>query len=278
MTWIVYDSPVIVNTGGALSPEEFWQYQVRGFSYRGVERIYPASIIKLFYLVAIHEWLNKGMVGDSTELQRAIKDAIAISSNDATSLIVDVLTGTTSGPELPEGPFETWKQQRNIVNRYFKSLGWQELEAININQKPWNEGAYGRERAFLGELMENRNMLTTDAVARLLHSIIGGVAVSSDRSLAMMELLKRNLNSEVLDCEENQITGFLGAGLPANAQIWSKAGWTSKVRHDSAYIEIPDRQPYLLVVFTEGKNQPPNRELLPFISNAIAEAMEKVSG
>ena len=278
LTWIVYDPPVIVNTGGALSPAEFWQYEVRGFSYRGVERIYPASIVKLFYLVAIHEWLDKGMVGDSPELQRAIKDAIIDSSNDATSLIVDVLTGTTSGPELPEAPFATWKQQRNIVNRYFKSLGWQDLEGININQKPWNEGAYGRERAFLGELMENRNMLTTDTVARLLHSIIGGVTVSSDRSLTMMELLKRNLNCEVLDGEENQITGFLGSGLPANAQIWSKAGWTSQVRHDSAYIEIPDRQPYLLVVFTEGKNQPPNKELLPFISSAIAEAMEKVSG
>ena len=119
LTWIVYDPPVIVNTGGALSPAEFWQYEVRGFSYRGVERIYPASIVKLFYLVAIHEWLDKGMVGDSPELQRAIKDAIIDSSNDATSLIVDVLTGTTSGPELPEAPFATWKQQRNIVNRYF---------------------------------------------------------------------------------------------------------------------------------------------------------------
>ena len=278
LTWIVYDPPVIVNTGGALSPAEFWQYEVRGFSYRGVERIYPASIVKLFYLVAIHEWLDKGMVGDSPELQRAIKDAIIDSSNDATSLIVDVLTGTTSGPELPEAPFVTWKQQRNIVNRYFKSLGWQELEGININQKPWNEGAYGRERAFLGELMENRNMLTTDAVARLLHSIIGGVTVSSDRSLQMMQLLKRDVNSQAINGEENQITGFLGAGLPANAKIWSKAGWTSKVRHDCAYIEIPDRQPYLLIVFTEGKNQPPNRELLPFISNAITEAMEKVSG
>ncbi|MDJ0682024.1 MAG: serine hydrolase [Xenococcaceae cyanobacterium MO_167.B52] len=277
LTWIVYDPPVIVNTGGALSPAEFWQYEVRGFSYRGVERIYPASIVKLFYLVAIHEWLDKGMVGDSPELQRAIKDAIIDSSNDATSLIVDVLTGTTSGPELPEAPFATWKQQRNIVNRYFKSLGWQELEGININQKPWNEGAYGRERAFLGELMENRNMLTTDAVARLLHSIIGGVTVSSDRSLQMMQLLKRDVNTKAIDGEENQITGFLGAGLPTNAQIWSKAGWTSQVRHDCAYIEIPDRQPYLLVVFTEGKNQPPNRELLPFISNGIAEAMEKVS-
>ena len=277
LTWIVYDPPVIVNTGGALSPAEFWQYEVRGFSYRGVERIYPASIVKLFYLVAIHEWLDKGMVGDSPELQRAIKDAIIDSSNDATSLIVDVLTGTTSGPELPEAPFATWKQQRNIVNRYFKSLGWQELETINVNQKPWNEGAYGRERAFLGDLMENRNMLTTDGVARLLHSIIGGVAVSSDRSLQMMKLLKRNPNAEAPPIgEENQITGFLGEGLPANAQIWSKAGWTSQVRHDSAYIEIPERQPYLLVVFTESQNHPSQKDLLPFISSAVAEAMEKV--
>jgi hypothetical protein len=34
----------------------------------------------------------------------------------------------------------------------------------------------------LGELMDNRNALTTEATARLLHSIVGGVAVSgSDR-------------------------------------------------------------------------------------------------
>ena len=180
LTWIVYEQPVIVNTGGALSPLEFWQYQVKGFSYRGAERIYPASIVKLFYLVAIHEWLQGGMTFESLELNRAIRDAIVESSNDATSLLVDVLTGTTSGPELPPNPFESWKKQRNIVNRYYASLNWSELESINVNQKTWCDGAYGRERAFLGEMMENRNILTTDAVARLLHSIIGGVAVSSE--------------------------------------------------------------------------------------------------
>ncbi len=37
---------------------------------------------------------------------------------------------------------------------------------------------YGRERAFYGEMLDNRNMLTTNAIARLLHSIVGGVAVS----------------------------------------------------------------------------------------------------
>ena len=277
LTWIVYDYPVIVNTGGALSPEEFWQHEVRGFSYRGFERIYPASIVKLFYLVAIEEWLEEGMISDSLELQRAIRDSIIDSSNDATSLILDTLTGTTSGPELPPGPFETWKQQRNIVNRYFQSLGWSELDTINVNQKPWNEGPYGREKAFLGEMMENRNMLTTDSVARLLHSIIGGVAVSSDRSSQMMKLLKRSLNPQDLaqyEGEENQVTGFLGEALPANAQIWSKAGWTSQVRHDAAYIEIPQQQPYLLVVFTKGKDNVNNNRILPFISQAFMKGLE----
>ncbi len=275
LTWIVYDYPVIVNTGGALSSAEFWQYQVRGYSYRGLERIYPASIVKLFYLVAISEWLDKGMIAESPELNRAIRDTIVESSNDATSLLVDVLTGTTSGPELPAAPFATWKQQRNIVNRYFHSLGWEELESINVNQKTWGDGAYGRERAFLGEMMENRNMLTTDAVARLLHSIIGGVAVSSDRSQQMMKLLQRSLNpAEFIEKDgENQVTGFLGEGLPTNAQLWSKAGWTSQVRHDAAYIEIPDLPPYLLVVFTEGKANSQNKAILPFISQAMVKAM-----
>ncbi|GAC1481287.1 MAG: serine hydrolase [Chamaesiphon sp.] len=280
LTWIVYDSPVFVNTGGALSPEEFWKHSVRGFSYRGVERIYPASVVKLFYLVAVYEWLEKGMIPEaSSELNRAIRDMIVHSSNDATSLVVDVLTGTTSGPELSPAPFETWKQQRNIVNRYFQSLGWPELETINLNQKTWCEGPYGRERAFLGELMENRNMLTTNATARLLHSIIGGVAVTGARSQSMMTLMKRSLESSDLmnSDDENQVTSFLGGGLPQDALLWSKAGWTSHVSHDAAYIEIPFRQPYLLVVFTEGKDTSQNQTILPFISQHFATRMEFLS-
>ncbi|NJO41651.1 MAG: serine hydrolase [Cyanobacteria bacterium CRU_2_1] len=277
LTWIVYDEPVPVNTGGALTPEEFWKYSVRGFTYRGVEQIYPASVVKLFYLVAAHEWLKQGMIQPSSELDRAIRDMVVDSGNDATSLVVDVLTGTTSGPELSPRPFETWMYQRNIVNRYFHALGWTELESINVNQKTWCDGAYGRERVFLGELMDNRNRLTTDAVARLLHSIVGGVAVSSERSQSMMSVLKRSLDPAELAADpENQITGFLGAGLPQNAQVWSKAGWTSQVRHDAAYIELFNCRPYLLVVFTEGKPYSDSETILPFISRQIADAVSSL--
>lgn len=273
LTWIVYDPPVIVNTGGALSPQAFWNHEVRGFSYRGSDRIYPASVVKIFYLVAVYEWLETGMIQGTPELERAIRDTIVDSSNDATSLVVDVLTGTTSGPELPQGPFQTWQLQRNIVNRYLHSLGWSELELVNVNQKTWCDGPYGRERVFVGESMENRNMLTTNATARLLHSIIGGVAVSSKSSQVMMTLMKRSLNPADLNTEdENQVTGFLGEGLPLDAEIWSKAGWTSQVRHDAAYIEIPGKQPYLLVVFTEGKENSKNKTILPFISQQFAAA------
>ena len=278
LTWIVYDPPVIVNTGGALSFEEFWKHQVRGFSYRGVERIYPASVVKLFYLVAVHEWLEKGMISPSAELDRAIRDMIVDSSNDATALVVDVLSGTTGGPELPPGPFETWKFQRNIVNRYFQNLAWQELESINVNQKTWGDGPYGRERAFVGEMMENRNMLTTNATARLLHSIVGGVAVSSARSQAMMALMKRSLEAaDLIADEENQVEGFLGGSLPKEAKLWSKAGWTSQVRHDAAYIELPHLLPYQLVVFTEGKAQSKNTDILPFVSQQVVVAMSQLS-
>jgi beta-lactamase class A len=112
-----------------------------------------------------------------------------------------------------------------------------------------------------------------------MHSIVGGAAVSGDRSSQMMRLLHRDLNlAETTPDpgEENQVNGFLGAGLPPGSQIWSKAGWTSQVRHDAAYIELVDRQPYVLIVFTEGTANSQNRQILPFIADRFANAMSQI--
>ena len=71
-------------------------------SYRGGEQIYPASVIKLFYLVAAHRWMEDGKLQDTEELRRAMRDMIVDSGNEPTHYIVDLLTGTTSGPELSQ--------------------------------------------------------------------------------------------------------------------------------------------------------------------------------
>jgi beta-lactamase class A len=277
LTWLVYDANAPINTGGAISAIDFWRYVPRGFGHRDQQRIYPASIIKLFYLVAAQEWLEKGMINPSAELERAMQSMVIDSSNDATSLVVDILSGTTSGPTISPEPFKTWQHQRNIVNRYYQSLGWPELADININQKTWGDGPYGREREFVGTMYDNRNMLTTRATARLLHSLVGGVAVSTARSQAMIDLLQRDLSlteTTLAPGEENQLTGFLAAGLPTGSRVISKAGWTSTVRHDACYAEMPDRAPSLLIVFTEGHAD--ERQILPFIGQQWAAALSQV--
>src|SRR5438045_1764411 len=42
-------------------------------SYRGDVPIYPASVIKLFYLAAAHRWMEDGKLQDSPELRRAMR-------------------------------------------------------------------------------------------------------------------------------------------------------------------------------------------------------------
>ena len=277
VTWITYEPPYLVNTGGALSAEEFWQHRPNGASYRGVELVDPAGLVKLFYLVAAHVWLEQGMMQTSLETERAIADTIVEPGHDAVSYIVDVLSGTTSGPAIPAGPFETWKSQRNIVNRYFAQLGWPELRAVNMNQKIWSDGPYGRERDFLGEAFENRNLLTTEAIARLFHSIVGGVSVTGARSQTMMKLLSKSLNPATHSANlDNQTIGFIGTGLPPTAKIWSKSGMSSQVRHDAAYIESERTHPYLLVVFTEGLENSQDEALIPFVSKRIFEASQQI--
>ena len=203
-------------------------------SFRGNERIYPASVVKLFYLAATHRWLEDKKLTETPELKRSVKDMIVDSSNEATQYVLDVLTHTTGGYELPPKEMEKWQYARNAVNRYFTSLGYTN---INVNQKTFCEDAYGREKVSRGPNGENRNKLTTDATARLMMEIATGKAVTPARSQQMMELLKRDYAGTSKDADD-QGHGFTGIALKdiEGARLWSKAGWTSTTRHDVAYI------------------------------------------
>lgn len=239
-------------------------------SYRGNERIYPASVVKLFYLVAVHRWLEDKKIQETDELKRAVKDMIVDSSNEATQYVVDVLTQTTGGYELPAKEMEAWQYKRNAMNRYYTSLGFTN---INVNQKTFCEDAYGREKVSRGPKGENRNKLTTDATARLLAEIVAGRAVSQPRSGMMMELLRRTYTGTSSD-NDDQGHGFTGIALKDidGAKLWSKAGWTSTTRHDAAYIELPNGAKFVLVTFTTDHAN--EREIIPTVARVVIDAMK----
>jgi beta-lactamase class A len=241
-------------------------------SFRGNERIYPASVVKMFYLVAAERWLEDKKIEDSPELTRAIRDMIVDSSNEATQYVVDVITHTTAGYELPPKEMEEWQYQRNAVNRYYASLGYSN---INVNQKTFCEDAYGRERISRGPNGENRNKLTTDATARLLLEIVTGKAGTPQRTKLMVDLLKRNYAGKSTD-NDDQGHGFTGIALQGmeGVRLWSKAGWTSTTRHDAAYVEMPDGAKFVLVTFTTDHAN--EREIIPTVARVVIDGLKIV--
>jgi beta-lactamase class A len=238
-------------------------------NYNAAAKIYPASVVKLFYLVAVHRWLEDGKLKDTPELRRAMKDMIVESSNDATQFIVDTLTGVSGGPELSEKELKVWAYKRNAVNRYFTSLGYFN---INVCQKTYCEDAYGREQQFRGKDGINRNKLTSYATARLLSEIVTGKAVTPDRSKQMMELLKRDFETPRKNNDEDQDYDFTAMALKPGMKLWSKSGWTSQTRHDAAYVETPDGKKFVLSVFTT--NVANVKEIIPSIAKIVLDGMK----
>lgn len=233
---------------------------------RGGEMIYPASVIKLFYLAATHRWMEDGRLTDTPEVRRAMKDMIVDSSNDATHYLIDLLTGTTSGPELPDAEIGGWFERRNAVTRYFTGLGY---TGVYAHKKPWGDGPYGRESQAIRLYEPKRNMLTTDDTARLLVEIVNGKCVTPARSREMLELMKRDPAAPTADPDDQ--AKFSGPGLPAGTRLWSKAGWTSQTRHDAIHVELPGGARFVLVTFTVGHAS--NREILRHAASEVSRAM-----
>jgi len=240
-----------------------------GTFIKNKKMFYPASIVKLVYSLAAFYWIKKGSLLLSDELNDAVRKMLSFSSNNATSFLIDLLTGTTSGPCIEGELWENWKYQRNIINDWLNDLNWEELSGINCCQKTWDDGPFGREKEFYGHDNKNRNAMNSDSAARVLEEIMIHIDYQKN-DLNLRSFLKRNLNKVVLKNDSlNQIDGFLGEGLPESINLWSKAGLMSEVRHDSAWWINNQSLQTLLVVFCNGEKYSKDSSLLPFIAKEV---------
>lgn len=272
VTWLRYEHSLI-DQAAQLSSAEFWDLPVAGASHTGATQRYPASAVKVVYMAALEAWYAQGLLRRTAELERATAAMIGNSSNDATSYVVDALSGVTSGPELAGDAYVTWQRQRQLVNQWLQEQNWPELQHCNCCQKTWEEGPYGREKQFYGPQRQNRNRLGSDAMARFLHAIIAGELISPVASNHMRQRLRRSLNSEArLADPENQVDGFLGAALSEGSQLWSKAGWMSTARADVAYVEDPPHRPTLVAVLGEGASSATDDQWLPELMTKLLAA------
>lgn len=243
--------------------------------YRGDERHYPASVIKLFYLAYAHHRMERGELADTPELQRALRDMIVDSANDATATVVDYVTGATGGPELPAAELAAWHEQRLAPTRWFEAQGYRNVLAV---RKTWAEGPYGREMQDAVEHPPRRNFLSTNDTARLLSEIAQGRCVTPARSAQMLALLAREVATAAAPTEsDGEGVGFTGPALVPGMKLWSKAGWTSWTRHDAALIELPGGGRVIVVTFTEAREHANDRRIIAAVARRVLANLPPVA-
>lgn len=230
--------------------------------YHGDVPFYPASLIKLFFMV---ETYHQGRT--SAEIERALREMIQVSDNDAAAFLLDILTDTASGSELEGKALDDFIDRRRKLNRYFASLGYD----ISAMVKPWSFGPFGRDTQIMGEKLINRNRASANSIASLLLWIVRRHAISAQASEAMLALLERPISPP--RPTENQVKAFLGESLPAGARLWSKEGDTSEVRHDAAYVELPGGTKLIIVALTRGAAD--DKTLLPALGKHLLGEMAR---
>lgn len=253
-------------------------------SYLDREPRYPASIVKLFWMVALYGQYKSGEIPVGKIPQEKLDKMIKDSDNEAASFILDEITQTKSSKnELSPDQLQNWIAKRYSINTFFITANYQN---INVNQKTFPipylqlnepEGSDLQIRQIYGDKSQPiRNYLTTYSVARLLYEIHTEQSISKPYSREMESLLKRDLHPEAWKNKPfNAIEGFLGESLPEDTYFASKMGWTFNNRNDAAIIVSSNKKVhYILVIFGDDKSFYEDKNIFPEISQLVYESMK----
>ena len=253
-----------------------------GFAHRGLEPLYPCSLVKAFHLIHALSALDELRIAAHGELDRAMRDMILWSSNTATNYVIDILTGTTGDTLLEGAEYLDWVSKRERLNRFFWRLGWPEWEGARIAQKLMDDTRYGREARFAGEAGENLNRLTALSAARRRWELFhGDLPLSPPARGRAQAILSRDPAGPDAADPNYQLAEYLGGDLPKGVQVWSKAGhnlWTGDpntrwFKHDMIRLAAPGKPPLIAVVMTEGQALAGDATLLPWLGRALFDRL-----
>ncbi|ANV85950.1 hypothetical protein AWQ21_15620 (plasmid) [Picosynechococcus sp. PCC 7003] len=257
-------------------------------SYRPDTFHYPASVPKLFWLVAFYAQVEQGLLnyaGYAEDVALMVEQ----SDNNATSRIIDAMTRTTqTQTSATPDNFGAWYTQRGQLNGFFQAAGY---AGLNITQKtyPITDVEIMEPIGFDLKMRENpedatkpiRNRLSAYQAARLMAEIAVGEGISPTDNSEILQLLARDLSQDWQSPKTyfNPVQHFFGEGLPPDTKLYSKAGWTSQGRHEVAYIESADgQQKYVLSVFADHPAYSENETFFPAIAQLVHSKIKSPAG
>jgi len=210
----------------------------------GAALAYPASAVKLPYLVAAVHWCaDHGRAPEC--LDADVRPMIVDSDNVATGRVVDAISGVPNVASESDAGFDAWLEQRRYTERLMASAGL--LGQQRLLNKTWptnsGEGPVGYEKLSIARV--GRNAMAPDDAARLMLAIEEGV-LEPQATGYMKQLLQR---------ERFGGHGSFGRGLPPGTDYRAKIGNAYDTLQEIAAFTLPDQRKFVIAAFSDGLNQ-----------------------
>jgi len=229
--------------------------------WKGASPVYPASVPKFAYLMAVYHWRDEGKLEIDPKFDRALHQMVYVSSNRATQKVVARLTDTEPGPRLEPGEYAEFVEKRHAVKRWLRELGITDLHLVH----PTYDGGgdlYGREEQFLEDTeiegclpdqtgeYRNRAAMTTNGSAELLALLATDRALSPETSAEVRHRMRRSTRKQP----------YLGRRIAGGAEkcgvegveIYSKTGTWGPITADAGIVRAPSGRQLVVAAFIEG--------------------------
>jgi beta-lactamase class A len=247
---------------------------------------YPASVVKLFWAVALYEQIDHKLWKNTATFDALAKKMIVESDNEAASFIVDSITKAPSLSKNLEGKeWQDWKLKRLSVNQFFNLGGYEKLNVsqktypvpyLNLSEPKGTDKTMRQENTTPDKPI--RNKVTAEQAAKLMYEVCSVPSLSQESSTKICSWLSRDLKNEnwkkapgIPANDFNPIRGFMGEGIAGQKSVTiirSKAGWTKDSRQE--VITIKDNKNTLIIVaFANNSSYANSDKIFPAISNRL---------
>jgi sterol desaturase/sphingolipid hydroxylase (fatty acid hydroxylase superfamily) len=201
---------------------------------------YPASVVKLGFLVAAVHWCHEHERAPDC-LDQYVRPMIVESDNVATGFVVDAISGAPNA-SVDGADVEHWIEQRRYTERVLDAQGLLGPQRLFTKTYPTNSGEDPADLERLAWQRLGRNAMTPDLTAKLMLAIVSGT-IEPQATDYMRALLRRPRFSA---------HSALGGGLPPGSDYENKPGSAFDTLQDVMYARLPSGRELVVSVFSNG--------------------------
>ncbi len=266
--------------------------EIAGYQSNRME--YPASIVKLFWAVALYEQIDQKLWKHPETFDALAKKMIVESDNEAASFIVDSISRASSLPQnLLGAEWQAWKSQRLNINDFYAQGGY---KGLNVSQKTYpipylklSEPLGTDKQLRLEDTTTDkpkRNKITAEQAAKLMYETCSVPSLSVESAKKICGWLTRDIKDATWKKapgipmnDFNPIRGFMGEGVADNqgVTVRSKAGWTKESRQEVITIKDAGGNTLVISTFANSSEYAANANVFPVIAKKIYASAGKPS-